>query len=53
VAAGNIPDGQTGLHRRGNQGQFEFGGKASTARDARDGFDFRERIGQPYAQDYA
>src|SRR5580704_8448441 len=45
MAAGNIADRHSGLHRLGNHGQLQIGGETPPASDAGDHFDLRERIG--------
>src|SRR5262249_19325888 len=45
VTASNVADRHAGLHRLGNDGELQLGGKASPASDAGDRFNLRERIG--------
>src|SRR5262249_8788061 len=45
VTASNVADRHAGLHRLGNDGELQLGGKASPASDAGDHFNLRERIG--------
>ena len=45
VATGNVADRHAGLHRLGNHGELQLGGKAPPAGDPGNHFNLRERVG--------